>query len=102
MIDIGIGIQDHRQMLVCIRCAYCPKLDKLMMFNDKEDIAMLQSGHLKAIEDKLYGVSARYLGQLLENIVKPFAMANAKWQRMMDMPKSGKIVNLNDFPVHNT
>jgi len=76
--DMGIGIQDYRQMLVCVRHAYCPRPDKLMMFNDKKNTAVLQSGHLKAIENRLYGMSAGYLGQLLENIVEPFAMASAE------------------------
>jgi len=49
-----------------------------MMFNDEEDTAALQSGHLKATEDRLYGVSAGYLSQLPENMVEPFAMASAE------------------------
>ena len=63
---------------MCIRRAHCPRLDGLMMFNDEEDTAALQSGHLKATEDRLYGVSAGYLGQLPENMVEPFAMASAE------------------------
>ena len=76
--DVGIGIQDYRQMSVCVRHAYCPRLDELMMFNDKKNAAVLQSGHSKAIENRLYGMSAGYLGQLLENIVEPFAIASAE------------------------
>jgi len=40
-IDVGIGIRDYRQMSVCVRHAHCPRLDELMMFNDKEDAATL-------------------------------------------------------------
>jgi len=69
--------------------------------DDEEDAAALQSGHLKATEDRLYGVSARYLGQLLENMVEPFAMASAEWQRVMGVPEGGKVVNLDNFPVHD-
>jgi len=76
--DVSIGIQDYRQMLVCARHAHCPRLDELMMFNDKKNAAVLQSGHLKATENRLYGVSAGYLSQLLENIVELFAMASAE------------------------
>jgi len=76
--DVGIGIQDYRQMSVCVRHAHCPRLDELMMFNDNKNAAMLQSGHSKATENRLYGVSAGYLGQLLENIVEPFAMVSVE------------------------
>ena len=99
--DVGIGIRDYRQMSVCVRRAHCPRLDELMMFNDEEDAAALQSGHSKATEDRLYGVSAGYLGQLPENMVEPFAMASAEWQRVMGVPEGGKVVNLDDFPVHD-
>ena len=69
--------------------------------DDEEDAAALQSGHSKATEDRLYGVSARYLGQLLENMVEPFAMASAEWQRVMGVPEGRKVVNLDNFPVHD-
>ena len=36
---------------------------------------MLQTGHTMAMEERCYGVSAGYLGQLPENMVEPFANA---------------------------
>jgi len=39
MMDICIGVQDYHQLLVCIRHAHCPKLDKLTMSLDNKDPA---------------------------------------------------------------
>ena len=96
---VEIGVHDYRQMSVCVRRAHCPRLDELINFGDEEDAASLQSGHSRATEERLYGVSAGYLGQLLENMVEPFANASAEWQVLMRVPEGGKSVNLDDFPV---
>ena len=98
-IDVGIGVRDYRQMSVCVRRAHCPRLDELMVFGDGEDAASLQTGHTRATEERCYGVSAGYLGQLPENMVEPFANASAEWQGLMRVPEGGKEVNLDDFPV---
>jgi len=98
-IDIGIGMRDYCQMSMCVRQAYCPRLDELMVFGDGEDAALLQTRHTWATEERCYGVSAGYLGQLPENMVEPFANASVEWQGLMRVPEGGKEVNLDDFPV---
>lgn len=97
--DVSIGVWDYRQMSVCIRRAHCPRMSELMAFGDEEDIASLQAGHSTATEERCYGISAGYLGQLPENMVQPFAAASAEWQVVMRIPEGGKKVQLSDFPV---
>jgi len=39
--EVRIGIRDYRQLSVCVRCAYCPKLDELTASRDDKDPASL-------------------------------------------------------------
>jgi len=97
--DICIGVWDYRQLSVCIRHAHCPKLDKLTMLLDNEDLASLQTGHTHATEERLYSVSTSYLGKLPENMVEPFARASGKWQRFISIPEGGTEIKLREFTV---
>jgi len=76
--DIRIGVWDYRQLLVCLRCAHCLKLDKLTLSLDDEDPASLQASHTRATEECLYSVSTGYLGKLPKNIVEPFARTSGE------------------------
>jgi len=97
--DIHIGVWDYHQLLVCLRCAYCPKLDKLTLSLDDEDPASLQAGHTHATEERLYGVSTGYLGKLPKNMVEPFARTSGEWQRFIGIPEGGTEIKLREFTV---
>jgi len=78
-IEVRIGIRDYRQLSVCVRCAYCPKLDELTASRDDKDPASLQADHSRATEERLYSVLTSYLGRLPEKMIELFARASQEW-----------------------
>jgi len=97
-IEVAVGVRDYRQMSVCVRRAHCPMLEELVGVSDEEGAATLQAGHTRTTEERCYGVSTGYLGQMPENMVEPYANASTEWQVLMRVPEGGKQVKLSDFP----
>jgi len=54
------------------------------------NIAVQQAGHSSTTEERIYGISASYLGKLPKNLVEPYANASSKWQILMKIPEGGK------------
>lgn len=63
---------------MCIRLTYCLKLNKLIVFRDKKDMALFQTKHMTTIKKQYYGVSAGYLKQLSKNIIELFTNISVK------------------------
>ena len=87
---ISLGVRSYRHLSVFIRRAHCSTMQTIFGLRDEEDPGALQAGHSLATEERLYGVSAGYLGQLPENMVEPYIRASTQWQTFLKIPEGGK------------
>lgn len=88
-LGVALGLQDYRQLSVCVRRAHCPTLEELIGISGEDTAGALQAGHTRATEDRLYGVSSGYLGSLPENVLEPYMDASKEWQALMRVPDGG-------------
>ena len=84
-------------MAIFIHKIHCPTLQTLIGLQGDNSVAALQAGHSTSTEDRLYGVSTRYLGKLPEHLVESYANASAEWQVLMKVPEGGKHFSFYDF-----
>ena len=95
--QIKLGIQDYRQLSICVRCAHCPTLEELIGMWEDVNVAAQQAGHSGATEERMYGISTGYLGYLPENLIEPYANVSAEWQVLMKVPEGGKNVYMHQY-----
>ena len=96
--QIKLGIQDYRQLSICVKHAHCSTLEELIGMREDVNVAAQQASHSGATEERMYGVSTDYLGSLPKNLIEPYANASAEWQVLMKVPEGGKNVYMYQYP----
>jgi len=98
---ISLGVRSYQYLFVFIRWVHCSTIRKIFGLRDEEDPGALQAGHSLATEKWLYGVSAGYLDQLLENIVEPYIRESTQWQMFLRIPEGKKNFDIyQDLQLH--
>ncbi|KAF5345091.1 hypothetical protein D9756_011150 [Leucocoprinus leucothites] len=86
---VALGVRDYRQVSICVRRAHCPTLEELIGLQDEDTAAALQAGHSRETEERLYGRTSGFIGNLPENLVEPYANASAQWATLLKLPQGG-------------
>lgn len=81
-LGFALTLAAWRHISIAFRRKFCAAVMEFMENDEpRETIEALQAGHHKAIEDRIYGLSADSLAGLAEDFLIHFLKASCKWQQ---------------------
>ena len=82
LVSLGcsLGVNGWRHVSTPFRRKLCTRMDELVEQDGMESVEVLQSGHSRQTENRVYGVSADALAGVSEDILPLFLKASTDWQ----------------------